>query len=359
LPQTTINETGKEFVMFDTAYFPGAKKYWHQGEWLDWDTPAVHTMSHVLHYGSSVFEGIRAYETEGGPAIFRLPEHIERFFRSAYAINMNVPYNKEKIMEVCRQAVRENGLRSAYIRPNLFYAYGNLGLVPRVCPVELSVGCWEWGAYLGAEGVTNGVHALLLHWKRFHPSQINASVKLGGLYVQSNIFASYARREGFDEAVFLNLENRVAEGPGENVLIVKNGVLRTNDKDESVLEGITRTSVLELAQYSGYETEIKPITVEDFLSADEAFFTGTAAEITPITRITDARDKNLPKEKWKTYTLGNGKPGKITGRLRKLYGEVVRGKHPEYERWLTYVYDDGEDALAVGNGRLSKVEEEA
>lgn len=345
--------------MLDTTHFPGAKKYWHQGKLLDWDDANIHAMSHALHYGSSVFEGIRAYETDRGPAVFRLEEHIDRFFVSAAAINMAVPYSKEEIIELCRMVVRENLLTSAYIRPNLIYGYGNLGLTPKFSPVELTVACWEWGSYLGAEGVANGVHVLLLPWKRFHPSQINASVKLGGLYVQSNIFATQARSEGFDEAVFLNLEDRISEGPGENILIVKDGVISTNDKKESVLEGITRTSVLEIAKNLGYQTEIKPITVEDFLTADEAFFTGTAAEVTPITRITDSRDRDQSKDQWKTHVLGNGKPGEITLQLAGLYGDIVRGRAPEFDHWLTYAYNSREDAIAAFKNNVSgKVENE-
>ncbi|RMI16880.1 MAG: branched-chain amino acid transaminase [Calditrichaeota bacterium] len=340
----------------DITYFPGAKKYWHNGKLYDWDTRLVHVMAHVLHYGSSVFEGIRAYDTPKGPAIFRLQDHIRRFFRSAHTLNMEVPYSAEEIIETCRLVVRENRLRSAYIRPNLFFGYGNLGLTPKACPIELTVGCWEWGAYLGDEGLINGVHVLLLPWKRFHPSQIDASVKLGGLYVQSNIYATYARRLGFDEGVFLNLENRVAEGPGENILILKDGVLITNDKSESILEGITRTTILELAQDLGYSTEIRPITVEDFLNADEAFFTGTAAEVTPITRVTDGRDKSQSQEDWPVYTIGNGKPGEHTQKFAQLYQEVVTGQHPRYEQWLTYVYDSPEEAQAALNGVPAEAE---
>ncbi|MCK6620147.1 MAG: branched-chain amino acid transaminase [Calditrichaceae bacterium] len=340
--------------MFDTKHFPGAKKYWHMGEIYDWDTTQVHVMSHVVHYGSSAFEGIRAYETERGPAIFRLDDHIERLFHSAKSINMAVPFTKAEIMEACKLILRENRLRSAYVRPNLFFGYGNLGLTPKACPVELTIGCWEWGAYLGTEGLQRGVHVLLLPWKRIHPSQIDASVKLGGLYVQSNIFATCARKLGFDEAVFLNLEDRISEGPGENIVIVKNGVVTTNDKSESVLEGITRTTILKLAEDLGYRTDIAPITVEDFLHAEEAFFTGTAAEITPITRVTDSRDKSVPKEDWETYLISGGKPGRITLQLAQLYGEVVRGRHLEYDHWLTYVYDSVEEAEAALNGELTK-----
>jgi branched-chain amino acid aminotransferase len=341
--------------MFETTHFPGAKKYWHMGEILDWDTTVVHVMSHVLHYGSSVFEGIRAYETDKGPAIFRLQEHIDRFFVSAKVINMEVPFSKPEIIEACKLILRENKLRCAYVRPNLFYSYGNLGLTPKACPVELTIGCWEWGAYLGAEGIIQGIHALLLPWKRFHPSQVNASVKLGGLYVQSNIYATYTRKHGYDEGIFLNLEDRVAEGPGENIVIIKNGVLRTNDKSESVLEGITRTTILELAENLGYKTEIAPITVEDLLNADEAFFTGTAAEVTPIAKVTDSRDMSTAREDWETYNIGKGKPGKITLQLANLYGEIVRGKHPEYDHWLTYVYENTEAAEEALKGKLTEI----
>jgi branched-chain amino acid aminotransferase len=343
--------------MFDTTHFPGAKKYWHMGEIYDWDTKLVHVMSHVLHYGSSVFEGIRAYETERGPAVFRLKEHIDRFFVSANVINMKVPYTKEEIIDAIKKTMRVNKLRAAYIRPNLFFGYGNLGLTPKACPVQLTIGCWEWGAYLGAEGIIRGVHTLLLPVKRFHHTQIDASVKLGGLYVQSNIYATYARRHGYDEAVFLNLEERVSEGAGENIVIVKDGVLRTNDKTESVLEGITRTTILKLGEDLGYKTEIAPIRVEDFLNADEAFFTGTAAEVTPITKVTDSRDPSSAKEDWETYNIGKGKPGKITLRLANLYGEVVRGKQAKYDHWLTYVYDSAEEAEKALNGKLTNIDE--
>lgn len=340
--------------MLESTHFPGAKKYWHNGEIYDWNTKVVHVMAHALHYGSSVFEGIRAYLTDRGPAIFRLSDHIDRFFASAHAINMEVPYTKAEMMEASRQIIRENRLASAYLRPNLFYGYGNLGLTPKFSPVELTIGCWEWGRYLGEASLQNGVHALLLPQKRFHPTQINASVKLGGLYVQSNIYATEARRRGFDEAIFLNLEERISEGPGENIVIVNGNTLRTNDKSESVLEGITRTSILEIAENLGYETEIAPITVADLFNADEAFFTGTAAEITPITKITDSRDRSQPQESWQTHVIGNGKPGEITLRLATLYGEIVRGKHKEYAHWLTDVYDSPEEARIALNGSLTR-----
>jgi branched-chain amino acid aminotransferase len=341
-------------MLFDTKFFPGAKKFWHMGELFEWNEITVHTMSHVLHYGSSVFEGIRAYDTARGPAVFRLDEHIKRLFHSAKTLNMEVPYSSEAIIDAIKLTMKENKLRSAYIRPNLYYGYGNLGLVPKACPVELTIGCWGWGAYLGEEGVAKGVHALLLPWKRIHWSQTNMEAKLGGLYVLSNMAGTYARKQGFDEGIFLNLEDRVAEGPGENIIVVKNGAIKTNDAKESILQGITRTTVLELAKDMGYKTEIGPITLEEFTGADEAFFTGTAAEVTPITKMTDGRDKSAKKDDWPVHVIGNGAPGEITLKLAARYAETVRGQHSEYDHWLTYVYDNSEEAKKV----LEEIEEE-
>lgn len=330
--------------MFDTKFFSGAKKFWYMGKMFDWNSVNVHVMSHALHYGSSVFEGIRAYETAKGPAIFRLDDHIDRFFLSATTINMKVPYSKSEIIEVIKLVMKENHLRSAYIRPNLFFGYGNLGLIPKACPVELVVGCWSWGAYLGDESLEKGVHALLLHRRRIHPSQMDMRAKIGGMYAQSNIAGSYARSLGFDEGIFLNIEGRIAEGPGENIIIVKNKHLRTNDETESILPGLTRTTILELARDLGYETQVGPITINDFLQADEAFFTGTAAEVTPICFVTDGSDKTKQPSDWKKYTISSGRPGPITRQLSKKYAEVVRGEDPDYERWLTYVYSSAEEA---------------
>lgn len=321
--------------MFDNTHFPKAKKFWHMGKSHDWSQPNIHSMSHALHYGTSVFEGIRAYSTARGPAIFRLPEHIDRFFHSASTLSMDVPFSKEAIAEAIKLLIKENKLDSAYIRPLLFYAYGNLGLVPWASPVELIIGAWEWGAYLG-EKTEKGVHVCVLPWKRIHHSQIAMSAKLGGIYVQSAICGMEARKQGFDESIFLNLEGRVAEGPGENIFIVKGGTLKTNDKTESILEGITRTTILEIAKDLGIDSTIGPIHTEEFFEADEIFFTGTAVEVAPIILVTDCSDPNSPK---KEYKIGMGGAGTITHQLAKAYKEAVSGKKEEYERWLTYVYD--------------------
>ena len=321
--------------MVDQTNFPKAKKFWQSGKFYDWSQTNIHAMTHALHYGTSVFEGIRAYKSEDGPAIFRLPEHIDRLLLSASVQKMEAPYSKQQIIDVIKSVIKENRLESAYIRPLLFYSYGNLGLVPKVCPVELNVAAWEWGAYLGEKADT-GVHVFILPQRRMHHSQIDMRAKLGGMYVQSAIAGMEARILGYDEGVFLNLEGRVAEGPGENIFIVKNGVLKTNDNSESILEGITRSSLLEIASHLGFSTKIGPISKEEFFTADEAFFCGTAVEVTPIVKITDG---SIPHQPLQEYTLGSGSPGKITIKMRQTYQEIVRGQIKKFRKWLTLVND--------------------
>lgn len=321
--------------MFDNSHFPRAKKFWHMGRFYDWAQPNIHAMSHALHYGTSVFEGIRAYKTPKGPAVFRLSDHIDRFFYSASLLKMDVPYTKDEIAEAIKLVVKENQLESAYIRPLLFYAYGNLGLVPKYSPVELMIAAWEWGAYLG-DKTEKGVHVYLLPWRRIHHSQFDMKAKLGGLYILSTIYGTLAREKGYDEAVFLNLEGNVAEGPGENILMIKDGVLKTNDVTESILEGITRESILVIAEDMGIPTKICPMTKPEFLQADEVFFSGTAVELAPIVRVTDDSD---PDEPAKEYIISTGHIGDITKKLIKAYKEIVSGENKKYEAWLSYVND--------------------
>jgi branched-chain amino acid aminotransferase len=320
--------------MYDTKYFPQAKTFWHQGEWRDWQQCQVHAMAHVVHYGSSCFEGIRAYSTENGAAIFRLGDHIRRFMHSASVLDMKVPYDEAEITAVCREVLQKNKLRSAYIRPNLFYGYGNLGLIPYASEVQLSVGAWNWGAYLGEDGVRNGIKTLILPWPRLHHSQIDNQAKLGGLYVQSNVGGSYARKQGYHEGIFLNLEGHIAEGPGENIIIVKDGCVKTNDNLSSVLEGITRQTTLQLAAEMGHQTEIGIITKAELFGADEVFFTGTAAEITPIIAVSDGSNPDQPVQE---YVIGDGRPGPLTLALAGRYADVVHGRVKTNEEWLTHV----------------------
>jgi branched-chain amino acid aminotransferase len=319
--------------MYPNDNFPKAGKYWYNGKFYDWSEGFLHPMMHALHYGTSVFEGIRAYPTAKGPAVFRLPEHIDRFLLSASVAKMQSPYSKDEIIRLIKATVRENRLESCYIRPLLFYSFGNLGLVPKFCPVELVIGAWEWAAYLG-EKSNQGTSAYIGPWRRVHPSQLNMAAKLGGIYVQSTINGLEARAQGCDEAIFLNIEGRIAEGPGENIFMVKGGTLTTNDRKESVLEGITRTSLLEIARDAGFKTVVGAMTKDDFFGADEAFFSGTAVEIIPIVRAVDA---SAPGDERKEFLIGGGKIGPVTQKMIKSFREAVTGKAPRYEKWLTPV----------------------
>jgi branched-chain amino acid aminotransferase len=319
--------------MFLNTHFPKAHKYWYMGKFHDWSEAGLHPMMHALHYGTSVFEGIRAYSTPRGTAIFRLPEHVDRMLLSAAVAKMKSPYSKDEMTEFIKLTVRENGLESCYIRPLLFFSYGNLGLVPKACPVELAISAWEWGAYLG-EKAAGGVSVYIVPWRRVHHTQFNMAAKLGGIYVQSTVCGLEAREQGFDEALFLNFEGRVAEGPGQNIFIVKDGTLVTNDRKESVLEGITRTSLLEIAKDLGFKATVGPITKEDLYGADEAFFCGTAVEVIPIISVTDGSDPAAGKTR---HTIGTGKPGPVAQGMIKAYHEAVTGRAPRYEKWLTHV----------------------
>jgi branched-chain amino acid aminotransferase len=319
--------------MFDDTRFPKAKKFWQMGKVLDWQTITVHAMSHALHYGTSVFEGIRAYPTADGPAVFRLPEHLDRFFHSASVLSMDIPYTKEEITEAIKLVIKENQLDSSYIRPLLYYAYGNLGLLPKTSPVELAIAAWEWGAYLG-EAAEKGVSVYILPNRRIHHSQFDMKAKLGGVYVLSTLGGQQARSRGFDEAVYLNMEGNIAEGPGENIFIVKNGILKTNDMNESILEGITRTSILQFAQKLGIESTVGPITKEEFFQADEAFFSGTAVEIAPIIKASDGSNGQSSERE---YIIGSGENGEVTHKIQEAFYRIVRGELKDYSHWLTHV----------------------
>ncbi len=303
------------------------------GKLKDWPTLTVHSLSHALHYGTSVFEGIRAYPTANGPAIFRLTEHLDRFLHSATVLSMDIPYTKEEIADAIKLVIRENQLDSAYVRPLLYYAYGNLGLLPKTSPVELVIAAWEWGAYLGKSG-EQGVSVYILPNRRIHHSQFDMKAKLGGVYVLSTLGGQYARSRGFDEAVYLNMEGNIAEGPGENIFIVKDGILKTNDGNESILEGITQASILQFSKNLGIETKVGPITKEEFVQADEAFFSGTAVEIIPIIKVTDGSNGQSSEM---GYTIGSGEQGEITHQIQRTYHRIVRGEIEDYRNWLTHV----------------------
>jgi branched-chain amino acid aminotransferase len=314
------------------GFFPEKGDIWLDGELVPWSDARVHVCAHGLHYGSGVFEGIRFYPTRRGPAVFRLPEHLERFERSAAKYGMRLPYAPETLREATELVIRSSELPEGYIRPLAFYGYGNLGILPRECPVTTAIIVYPFPMYLGAEGIRNGIRITVSPWRKTHHSMIPSDAKGTGQYLNSLLALAEARGRGFMEALLLNQEGYVAEGSGENLFLVKDGVLITNDVSASILPGITRDSVLALARDAQVPVRIQPIALEDVRAADEAFFTGTAAEVTPIRELDGSR-------------IGPGRPGPITRMLQERYFAVVRGEIPEREDWLMLL-----DRSAAGAG---------
>jgi len=300
------------------------EKIWFNGKLVGWDEAKVHVLTHTLHYGLGVFEGIRCYRTEDGrSAIFRLEEHTERLFASAHVAQMEIPYSKEEINDAIVETVRANRLDEAYIRPIAFIGYGNMGLYPGDNPVDVVIAAWKWGAYLGEEGIKNGIRAKVSSFSRHHVNVSMTKAKIVGNYVNSIL----AKREvvscGYDEAIMLDPDGFVSEGSGENIFIAKDGVLKTPPLT-SILKGITRESVIEIAWDLGIEVVEERFTRDELYMADEAFFTGTAAEITPIREVDDRK-------------IGNGKPGPITELVQKVFFEIIRGKNEQYKHWLKWI----------------------
>ncbi|UHD18387.1 branched-chain amino acid transaminase [Thiocapsa bogorovii] len=296
---------------------------WHNGEMVPWREAKTHVLTHTFHYGMGVFEGVRAYRTEQGPAIFRLREHTDRLFDSAHILGMKAPFDRESIDEAQRIAVRENNLDSAYIRPMFFYGPEGMGLRADNLKVHCIVAAWEWGSYLGEENMTKGIRIRVSSYTRHHVNITMCRAKANGNYMNSMMALQEALRDGYDEALLLDASGYVMEGSGENVFIVRKGVLYTPDLT-SALDGITRRTVMTLARDIGIEVVEKRITRDEVYIADEAFFTGTAAEVTPIREV-DGR------------VIGNGGRGPITERLQSLYFDLVHGRLPAYPEWLTPV----------------------
>ena len=301
-------------------------KIWYNGKFVDWKDAKVHVLSHGLHYGSGVFEGIRCYATEKGSFIFRLKEHVDRMYRSAELYKMEIPYSKEEFKNAIKETVRVNGLDACYIRPIAFYGYHHLGVDPEGCPVDCVIAAWRWGTYLGEEALENGIKCTFSSWRRIDPNTLPVTAKASGHYLNSLLAVQDAKERGFDEAIMLDTKGYVAEGPGENIFAVKNATLFTPESESSILPGITRDSVIELARDIGYEVIEKPITKEELLTADEVFFTGTAAEVSPIREIDN-------------ITIGEGKRGAVTGEIQKKFFDVVNAKEERYMRWLEPVTD--------------------
>lgn len=296
---------------------------WFDGKMIPWREAKVHVLTHTLHYGMGVFEGIRAYKAEQGTAIFRLQEHTRRLFESAHILGMPMPYDKETINEACRAAVRDNNLDAAYIRPMCFYGSEGMGLRADNLKVHVIVAAWSWGAYLGAEGMEKGIRIRTSSYTRHHVNITMCKAKANGNYMNSMLALQEALTTGYDEALLLDTEGYVAEGSGENIFIIRDGVLYTPDVT-SALSGITRATIFTLAEEIGLKIREKRITRDEVYIADEAFFTGSAAEVTPIREL-DNR------------TIGKGIRGPITTQLQSLYFDVVHGRHQTHQDWLTFI----------------------
>ena len=296
---------------------------WHDGKLVPWREATTHVLTHSLHYGLAVFEGVRAYKTAAGTAIFRLREHTERWFNSCHIFNMKMPFERETLTAAQREVVRANHLESCYIRPISFYGSEKMGVSPKGAKVHVAIAAWPWGAYLGEEGLENGIRVKTSSYARHHINVTMCRAKFSGTYANSILANQEAVEHGYDEALLLDVDGYVAEGPGENLFIVKNGRLYEPELT-SALIGVTRDAVIQMARDVGLEVQAKRITRDDVYIADEAFFTGTAAEVTPIREL-DGR------------IIGAGKRGPVTEKLQTMFFDVVNGRNPKYIHWLTPV----------------------
>jgi branched-chain amino acid aminotransferase len=298
---------------------------WQNGEFVDWEEATTHVLTHGLHYGTGVFEGVRAYDTERGTAIFRWDEHLERFYQSGKPYDMELGYEPAELTEATLEVVRRNDLESAYIRPIAYYGYHSLGVSPGDCPVDVVIAAWPWGAYLGEEALENGIDVMVSSWRKHASSQIPTNAKTTGLYVNSLLAGEEARRNGYAEAIVLNKEGNVAEGPGENIFMVRDGEIFTPGLSESILDGITRDTVITLAEERGYEVNKNAsISRGELNTADELFFTGSAAEVTPIRKVDNV-------------VIGDGGRGPVTEELQQAFFDLVERRTDDHDEWFTYV----------------------
>jgi branched-chain amino acid aminotransferase len=294
------------------------EKIWMNGELVDWADAKVHVGVHGLHYGSGVFEGIRCYDTPKGPAVFRLGEHMQRLHNSARLLHMQIPYSVDELKDATNELLGANGLDECYIRPIAFYGYGQLGVAARGNPVETALMSWPWGSYLGEDGLTNGIRAKISSWQRIPPNVVPHVSKATGVYLNSMLAVTEANNAGYDEAILLTPEGTVADGSGENIFVVRDGVIYTPDLASGILPGITRDTVTQIAQDLGHTVLEKALIRSDLYLADEVFMTGTAAEVTPLRSIDD-------------HEIG---VGEITLTIQKAYLDTVRGKSERWSHWL-------------------------
>jgi branched-chain amino acid aminotransferase len=297
------------------------EKIWMNGELVDWADAKIHVGVHGLHYGSGVFEGIRCYDTPKGPAVFRLGEHMQRLHNSARLLHMQIPFSVDDLREATNELLAANGLPECYIRPIAFYGYGQLGVAARSNPVETVIMSWPWGSYLGEEGLRNGIRAKISSWQRVSPNIVPHVSKATGVYLNSMLAVTEANNAGYDEAILLTPEGTVADGSGENIFVVRDGVLYTPDLATGILPGITRDSVTQIASDLGYTVVEKTLIRSDLYLADEVFMCGTAAEVTPIRSIDD-------------HEIG---VGDVTRAIQKAYLETVRGESERWSQWLDHV----------------------
>ena len=299
------------------------KKIWMDGSFVDWDNAQVHVLSHTLHYGMGVFEGIRCYDTSAGPAIFRLPEHTTRLFNSAHIAGLKMPFSRQEIDQAIIDTVKANEVRECYIRPLVYLGYGELGINNSHCPVCVSIAVWPWGAYLGEGALAEGIRVCVSSYTRHHVNVMMTKAKVVGNYANSQLAKMEAVQSGYDEAIMLDVQGNVGEGSGENVFIVRDGVLKTPPLT-AILEGITRNSVIDLARHMGLTVCETIFSRDELYIADEVFFTGTAAELTPIREV----DNRI---------IGNGFPGPITHKLQQAFFRIVQGKDDAFRSWLTLI----------------------
>jgi len=303
---------------------PKVESIWIDGEFVPWDDARVHVTAHCLHYGTGVFEGLRSYETANGPAVFRLDAHMKRFKNSAEIYQIDIPYSLYDLQQATLELVALNRLGNAYIRPIAFNGVHSLDIWPRDCPVVSAIAAWPRGEYLG--------RVMFSSVRRFHASMIPTSGKACGQYINSVLAIQEAQKKGFDEAILLNMEGNVAEGSGENLFLVKDGILITNDADASILMGITREAILRISGDKGIPVEIRPISQDDVLSADELFFSGTAVEVTPIRQVGDK-------------TISDGRCGPVTETIQTTFFDTVHGRTSEYSHWLSYVSERNKEEI--------------
>jgi branched-chain amino acid aminotransferase len=305
---------------------------WHNGELIAWEDAKIHVLTHGLHYGTGVFEGERAYETQSGPAIFRHREHLERLLTSAELYYMPVPYSLDELRAATHELIAANSLRECYIRPIVYRGYGQMGLYPLDSPVDVTIAVWPWGSYLGEEGKANGIRAKVSSWRRIPHEALIPHAKACGQYLNSVLAKIEASKAGYDEAILLDSHGFVCEGSGENIYAVRNGTIVTPPQTAGILDGISRRSIIQIAHDLGYDLIERDLARAELYMADEVFLTGTAAELVPVRELDD-------------HPLGGGRPGPITKEIQQVFDDALHGRDPRYAEWL--------DVIAVPSGQAA------